>query len=199
MQEKNKSFLILIFVIYLTEGINKRAHIATLSIIICLLIIGFLSKFFIEIMHLSGKSTEEVMFLVGAGLGNINFQGLLLAGVLIATLGVLDDVVLSQISAVEEIIDANQSLAAKVVYKKAMKIGATHMASMANTLFLVYAGASLVLLILFSLKMEPMLSFREIINNEKMATEIAMTLLGSIGLVLAVPLSTWLAVKFLKK
>jgi len=170
-----------------------------LSTLISLLIVGVLAKFFIEFIYLSGRSGEEVLFLSGAGLNNINFQGLLLAGVLISALGVLDDVILSQISAVEEIDEANKNLSKKEVYKKAMKIGRTHTASMVNTLFLVYAGASLSLLILFNLKMEPVLGFNAIINQEMLASEIAITLLGSLGLILAVPLSTWLAVRFIKK
>ncbi len=193
------SLFILIFIIYLTEGLNKKSHVAIISVLLTLLVVGILAKFFTGWTYLSGQAGEETMFLISSGLGQINFKGLLLAGILISALGVLDDMVLSQISAVEEIKKANSNLSQKEIYQRAMKIGRTHLASMANTLFLVYAGAALSLLILFNLKIEPLLSFNAIINNQMLATEIVSTLLGSLGLVLSVPLATWLAVKFLKK
>ena len=141
---------------------------------------------------------EEVMFLIGFGKTMINFKGLLLAGIIISTLGILDDVVVSQIVSVEEIKRANPKLSNVVVYRKTMKIGVSHMSSMINTLFLVYAGASLPLLLLFTIHQAPFLNFNQIINNEMLATEIVRTICGSIGIVLSIPISTFLASYFLK-
>ncbi len=193
------AFLILLFVIYFTEGFNRRAHLAILSILICLAFTGFLSSLFSNIANLGGMAGEEAMFLIGISKFPINFKGLLLAGIIIGTLGVLDDVAISQLSIIEQIKTANKDLTDREVYKKAFSVGVAHISSMTNTLFLTCAGASLPLLLLFSVKEPPFLGFSSIINNELIATEIMRTLAGSIGLIMVVPISTFLGVKFLKK
>ncbi|MFH1456683.1 MAG: YibE/F family protein [Patescibacteria group bacterium] len=193
------SILILFLVIYLTEGINRKSHLAILSVIISLIIVGILSILFTNISKLTGMAQEEIMFLVGFGKSMIDFKGLLLAGIIIGTLGVLDDAVVSQIASVEQIKNANSNLSKKEVYKNSMKIGTSHMSSMINTLFLVYAGASLPLLLLFTIKEPPFLTFNQIINNEIIAIEIVRTLAGSVGLILSIPIATFLASYFLKK
>lgn len=193
------SILILLLVVYLTEGINKKSHLAILSVAISLIIVGVLSVVFTNISKLTGFAQEEVMFLIGFGKTMINFKGLLLAGIIISTLGVLDDVIISQIVSVEQIKKANLNLSKIEVYKKAMKIGVSHMSSMINTLFLVYAGASLPLLLLFNINQAPFLSFNQIINNEIIAIEIVRALAGSIGLILSIPIVTFLASWFLGK
>jgi len=192
------ALFILVFIIYLTEGITKRSHLAVISILISLVITGFISSFFTSFAKLSGMAGEEAMFLVGLSKTPINFQGLLLAGIIIGTLGVLDDVVISQISTAEQIRKANLNLSDSDVFKKTFKVGVSHISSMTNTLFLAYAGASLPLLLLFSIKQPPFMSFSQIVNNEMIATEIVRTLVGSIGLVLVVPIATYLGVKFNK-
>jgi uncharacterized membrane protein len=115
----------------------------------------------------------------------------------LGTLGVLDDLIISQMVAVQEIKKANTQLSWLEVYKRAMKVGVSHLSSMTNTLFLAYAGASLPLLLLFSLKREPFLSFGQVVNHELIATEIIRTLIGSICLVLAMPIATFLAARYL--
>jgi uncharacterized membrane protein len=110
---------------------------------------------------------------------------------------VLDDVVISQIASVEELKRANSDLSNTQIFQKAMKIGIAHIGSMTNTLFLAYAGASLPLLLVFSLKQEPFSTFTQILDNEMIATEIVRAFVGSIGLALAVPISTALAAKYL--
>ena len=163
-----------------------------------MIIVAVLSIIFTNIAKLTGLAQEETMFLIGFGFSVINFKGLLLAGILISVLGVLDDIVISQVESVRQIKSVNQNLNKKEVYDKAIKIGISHMSSMTNTLFLVYAGASLPLLLLFSIKQEPFLSFNQIVNNEIIAIEIIRALIGSIGLILAVPIATFLAAWFLK-
>ncbi len=192
------SILILLFIIYLTEGFNKKSHLAILSVIISLIIVGVLSIIFTNFTKLTGFAQEEAMFLIGFGKGAINFKGLLLAGIIIGALGILDDAIVSQLASVEQIKKINPSLSKKEVYKKAMKIGVSHMSSMINTLFLVYAGASLPLLLLFTINEPPFLTFNQIINNEMIAVEIVRTLAGSIGLILSIPIATFLGSWFLK-
>lgn len=190
------SFLILIFIVYLTEGINRKSHLAIASIFFSLLITYVLSIIFISVTKITGMAQEETMYLIGVGGGMIDFKGLLLAGILIGTLGVLDDVIISQIETVEQIRNANPTLTGGEIFKMAFSVGNAHLGAVINTLFLAYAGASLPLLLLFSIKEPPFLSFSQIINNEMIATEIIRTLVGSSGLVLAMPMATILAVYF---
>ena len=134
------------------------------------------------------------MFLTGLGDGNINLRGLFLAGIIIGTLGVLDDVVISQIVLVEELKKAGAT--GRDLYKKAMRVGISHLSSMINTLFLAYAGVSLPLLILFSANEGLHTNLSQALSSEMIASEIIRTLVGSIGLVLSVPISTGLAVSW---
>ena len=189
--------VILFFSIYLTQGFNKKAHLANLALIISLLFVAGLSLLFTEIAQLSGYAGEQTIFLLEMTQGSLNLRGLLLAGIMIGTLGVLDDVIISQVSAVEQIKQANSSLSKKQVYKMSSKIGIDHITSMINTLFFAYAGVALPLLILFSQSDIVGLNLGQIINNEVVSTEIIRTLLGSIGIILAVPIANWLASYFL--
>lgn len=193
------SLFILIFGVYITEGLKKTSTISIFSILISLVITGLLSIWFSSITKLTGFASEEATYLVGLGDGNINIKGLLLAGIIIGALGVLDDVIISQVALVKELKISNPELSKNQIYKQAMRVGVSHLSSMVNTLFLAYAGASLPLLILFSVKQEPFLTFNQVIDNEMMATEIVRALTGSIGLVLAVPIATILAVNFISK
>lgn len=191
--------VILALIIYLTEGFNRKSHIAVLSIFISLLVTAGLAILFTYITKLTGMVDEEAMFLTGMTVNPIDFRGLLLAGIIIGTLGVLDDVVISQIVIVEELRKTNSGLNLHKVFQSSFKVGISHISSMANTLFLAYAGASLPLLLLFILSKENFLSGFMVINNEAIATEIVRTLVGSIGLILAVPISTFLATLFSKE
>jgi len=192
------AFLILVVIVYITEGLNRKSHLAILSVFVALLLTGALSILFTYITHLTGTSQEEAMYLVGLGKTNIDFQGLLLAAILIGTVGILDDVVISQISSVNEIKKANPNLENKDVFSRAFNIGKSHLGSMVNTLFLAYAGAALPLLILFSLNQPPFDTLSSVMNNELIATEIVRTIVGSIGIALAMPIATYFAVKYIK-
>ncbi|KKR22057.1 MAG: YibE/F-like protein [Parcubacteria group bacterium GW2011_GWE2_39_37] len=193
------SLLILLCVIYLTEGFNIRSHLGITSIFISLIITITLSWLFVAAAKLSGISSEETSFLVGVSKYAINFKGLLLAGIIIGALGVLDDVVVSQIATVEEINKTDPYLDRWELYKRGFKVGVSHISSMTNTLFLAYAGASLSLLILFSSGQSGTTGWGQAVNNEMMATEIVRTLAGSIGLILAVPISTFIATWWWKR
>jgi len=193
------ALIILGLVIYITWGFKLKAHVAVVSIFISLFITGLISIIFSKLASLSGLASEDALFLVNPNSVAIDLSGLLLAGIIIGTLGVLDDVVISQISSVEQLQEANPNLSKKELYKRSIRIGVDHISSMTNTLFLAYAGAALPLLLLFGQGGAQEVGFTAVINNELIATEIVRTLTGSIGLILAVPISTILAVKYLKK
>lgn len=193
------SFIILFAIIYFTEGFTKEAHIGLASIFISLLITIFLSWLFVNMSMLSGAASEEVSFLVGIGARAINFKGLLLAGIIIGALGVLDDIVIAQVAAVRELAETDARLSRWELFRKAYSIGISHISSMTNTLFLAYAGASLAILILFSSGTSGYNTWTQAVNNEILATEIVRTLAGSVGLILAVPISTLIATLVYKR
>ncbi len=192
------SLFILVVSVYITEGFKRTSTVAVFSILIALIITGLLSVWFTALTKLTGFASDEAIYLMGLSGKTINLQGLLLAGIIIGALGVLDDVIISQVTLVQELKRANSRLPNRQIYSQAMKVGVSHMSAMVNTLFLAYAGAALPLLILFSVKEPPFLTFSQVINNETVATEIVRTLGGSVGLVLAMPIATILAVLFIK-
>jgi uncharacterized membrane protein len=184
------SFVFLSVSMYLVYGWTLKTHAAVVGILIALFITGLLSAFFIDFTRLTGFGDENAMFLVQQNTAQISLRGLLLAGMLIGALGVLDDLVISQASAVFELHSANSSLDVKFLYRRAMNIGRDHVASTVNTLVLAYAGASLPMLLLFSLNSG---DYGLLSNMSMVAEEIVRTLVGSIGLFLSVPITTLLA------
>ncbi len=179
---------------YMSHGFSDKTHVAIFSTIITLIIIGVLAAFFIQLAHLTGYAAEEAIFL--QNLGEFNIRGILLSGIIIGSLGVLDDITISQASIVLELYSSNAKTSKGDLYRRAMNVGRDHIASLVNTLVLVYTGASLPLLLLFT---ESGRSFSDIINIEMVADEIVRTLAGSIGLIIAVPLTTFIAVYALAK
>lgn len=184
------SLIIIPATFYPSHGFNRKTNVAVLSTVLALLTTGFLASFFINFAKLSGFSSEEAGFLQAMYPDLFNMRGLLMAGVIIGVLGVLDDVTVSQAAIVAQLRKANPNLGAAELYKRAMQVGHDHISSVVNTLILVYTGASLPLLLLFNDAARP---FVEIVNYEPIAEEIIRTLVGSIGLILAVPISTLLA------
>jgi uncharacterized membrane protein len=148
---------------------------------------------FVNLAKLTGAASEDILFLFNIEGATINLKGLLLAGIIIGALGVLDDVVIAQISTAEEIASSNVSYRFKEIFTKTYRVGVSHVSSMTNTLFLAYAGVSLPLLILFISGESPFQSVEYIINTELIATEIIRTLSGTIGLIFSVPVATFLA------
>lgn len=185
-------------VIYVTEGWGRHSHLAVISLMGGLAASGVLAKIFIGASRFSGLTGEEDASLSALLPGGIDFPGLLLAGVIIGTLGVIDDVVVSQLAAIDEIRRAEPGLAGRPLFRRAYRVGTAHVGSMVNTLFLAYAGASLPLLLLFLSGESAFRSWTDIVNYEPLAVEIVRVLAGSIGLVLSVPLATLLGTYFLK-
>ncbi|MEK7672283.1 MAG: YibE/F family protein [Patescibacteria group bacterium] len=181
---------------YLGHGINKKTTIAGVSTIVTLIGIGLMAKYFAGIGNLSGLSSEEINFLKLDTLMNIDVRGLVVAGMIIGILGILDDVTISQASVVQELKSANKKMGFWELFASAMRVGRDHISSMVNTLVLIYAGSYMPLLLLF---IDRSRAFIEVLNYEFVAEQIIATLVGSIGLVLAVPITTFFAALFLSK
>jgi uncharacterized membrane protein len=148
-----------------------------------------LAVIFTDLAHLTGLATEEAGFLQSSG-SEISVEGLLLAGMVIGALGVLDDVTISQSSTVLALRSATPALGFRDLFTRAMRVGRDHVSATVNTLVLAYAGASLPVLLIFS---SGELGFFDAANVELVAKEIVATLVGSIGLIAAVPITTALA------
>jgi len=183
------SFVQLAVTLYLIYGWTRKAHSAVAGMLLSLIVTGLLATWFMDLARLSGLGQEEALFLQAAG-AQVNLRGLLLGGIIIGALGVMDDVTISQASAVTELRAANPGLAPLEVFRRAMNIGRDHIASTVNTLVLAYVGASLPLLLLFSIYPQP---FGQVLNREFIAEEVVRTLVGSLGLISAVPITTFLA------
>lgn len=184
------SLFIIPITFYLSHGFNKKTTVAVIATFISLVITGILAQTFVEAAKLTGYASEEAGFLQVAKEGTMNIRGLLLAGIIIGVLGVLDDITVAQAAVVQQLQKVNPRISSGKLFIQAMSVGQDHIASMVNTLVLVYAGAALPLLLLFIDNPHP---FSEVINYEIVAGEIVRTLVGSIGLILAVPITTFLA------
>lgn len=180
---------IMLIALYLSHGLSARTSVAVLGTLISLLLIGLLGSLFIGWARLSGN-TDDYTGLIHGLYPNIDMSGLLLAGVIIGSLGVLDDVTVTQTSAVWELHEADPRMGPRALYRAGIRIGRDHIASVVNTLVLAYAGAALPLLLLFSIAQS---SVGTVANSELVAQEIVRTLVGSIGLVASVPVTTGLA------
>ncbi|MFD8706051.1 YibE/F family protein [Kitasatospora sp. NPDC059648] len=180
---------IMLIALYLCHGLSARTSVAVLGTLLSLVLIGLLSLLFAAWAHLTGNTSEETGF-VHTLYPGIEIRGLLLAGFVIGSLGVLFDVTVTQTSAVWELHEADPAMGAGRLYRTGMRIGRDHIASTVNTLVLAYAGAALPLLLLFSTAHRTVVS---VATSELVAEEIARTLVGSIGLVAAVPVTTGLA------
>jgi len=182
--------LIAVLALYLTHGVNHRTNVAFLGTIASLALTALLAAIFVAATHLTGLVDETVSF-VQLGSAEIDVTGLLLAGIVIGALGVIDDVTVTQVSAVWELHATDPNASARQLYRSAITIGRDHIASTVNTLVLAYVGASLPLLLLFQQGRQPL---DRILTGEAIATEIVRALVGSIGLIASVPITTALAV-----
>ncbi|MFE9905305.1 YibE/F family protein [Streptomyces achromogenes] len=183
------SSAIMLIALYLCHGLSARTSVAVLGTLISLALIGVLGSLFIGWAALTGNTDDNTGLIHGL-YPSIDMSGLLLAGVIIGSLGVLDDVTVTQTSAVWELHEANPSMGWRGLYRAGIRIGRDHIASVVNTLVLAYAGAALPLLLLFSIAQS---SVGTVANSELVAEEIVRTLVGSIGLVASVPVTTALA------
>lgn len=182
--------------IYLGHGFNRRTSIAVISTLITLVLSIGVSILAVNWSKLFGLGSEEAFYLQVGELSTINLQGLLLGGIIIGILGVLDDITTAQAATVEEIYRANPNLNVYELLKRGLSVGHEHIVSLVNTLVLAYAGASFPLLLLFTQSYTPTWV---LLNSERIVEEIVRTLVGSSALVIAVPITTYLAAYYFKK
>lgn len=184
------AFVILATTLYVVYGWTLKTHAAVSGILIALSLTGVMAYFFIGASRLTGFGSEEAMFLSQQMANPIDLRGLVLSSILIGSLGVLDDLVITQTSAVFELHQTDPNLDFGNLYSRAMRIGQDHVAATVNTLVLAYTGAALPLLLLVTLAGE---QFDTFINREFVAEEVVRTVVGSLGLIAAVPITTSLA------
>ncbi len=186
---------ILALAIFLTHGINRGSVVAFVGTVTAVLCTGALATLVSYFAGFTGLGPDEATYLNLATGGTLDLAGLLLAGIIIGMLGVLDDIAITQVAVVRELYHATPDMSRHEVYTRAMRVGKEHAGALVNTLVLAYSGAALPLIMLFALSEESMLFF---INREIFAVEIVRALVGSIGLMVAVPVTTALAAWFLR-
>ena len=191
------AFAITFTSLYLAHGFNRRTSIALASTMITLFIAALLAIIFVYAAKLFGLGSEEAMYLQSGPTAGINLRGLLLGGIIIGTLGILDDITTAQTAVIDELHHANATLGFSGLYRAGISIGREHIASLVNSLALAYVGASLPLLLLFSTNRS--LPVWVIMNGEFIAEEVVRTLVGSSTLLFAVPISTILAAWLIPK
>ena len=191
------SSLIIIVGSYITHGFNKTTSSAVLGMVATVSFTGLLAYWSVYFTRLSGFGSEEVVYLNLNAQGGIDVIGLLLGGIMIGLLGVLYDVAIGQAISVEELLRIAPHVPKKTIYQRAIRIGREHIGALVNTLAIAYVGASLPLLLLFSQSSTE--SIWVTMNREIFSTEIVRTMIGSIGLVLAVPITTMVAIWLLTR
>ncbi|MBE1593018.1 YibE/F family protein [Nonomuraea angiospora] len=179
---------IMLLVLYLTHGFSLATSMAVLGTLASLALTGLLSYGALGFARLNGITDDSALALDMSL--KIDTQGLLLASIIIGALGVLDDVTVTQAVTVAELAHANPSYGFARLYRAAGRIGRAHIASVINTIILAYAGASLPLLLLFSIGRQPL---GEVLTTPVIAQEIVRSIVGTLGLIAAVPITTALA------
>lgn len=188
--------LILFVAIFFTHGFSAQSTVAFAGTVSSVVITGICSAVAIRLLHLSGFFSHETTYLNFSTNGVLDFQGLLLGAIIIGVLGVLDDIAITQVAVVAELKQTMPTITPRALYAKALRVGREHVSALVNTIVLAYTGVSLPLLLWFY---GSTASFDMIVNSEVFATEIARTIIGSIGLILTVPITTGLAVLFVER
>jgi uncharacterized membrane protein len=184
------SMAVMLVTIALAHGLGPKSLAAILGTTFSLLLVGVLAVAFTGLTNLTGFSSEEATLLAVGG-SDISISGLLIAGIIIGALGVLDDVTISQASTVMALREADPGQSFRGLYSRAIEVGRDHVSATVNTLVLAYVGSSLPVLLIFG---SGQLGLVDAANLEIVAKEIVATLVGSIGLIAAVPITTALAV-----
>ncbi len=182
--------VILALALFGTHGFNALSVIAFGGTIGAVLATTAVAWWFVEMLRLTGYGSDASVYLTFATNGELDLVGLLLGSIIIGVLGVLDDISITQASVVRELRAANSAFRPLDLYQRALRVGRDHVGSLVNTLALAYVGAALPLVLLFSTSDAPLFFT---LNQEVVAAELARILIGSIGLILTVPLTTALA------
>ena len=192
------SLAIAVVSLYLAHGFNKRTSVALLGMVITVGLSGLFATAGVKWANLFGLGSEDALILQQLpAFSGLDFSGLLLAGIMIGVLGVLDDTATVQSATVEELKRANPELTFSELYRRGISVGREHISSLVNTLFLAYAGSQLLLFLFFYSDRNTPLWVT--LNSEFIAEEMVRTLVGSVALVLAVPITTGLAAYFFSK
>ncbi|MGV9210969.1 YibE/F family protein [Micromonospora sp. RB23] len=181
--------LIMFVVLYLTHGVTAQTSVAVLGTLGSLVLTGVLATAATAATQLTGFGSEDATTL-SMFQADVDLRGLLLAGIIIGSLGVLDDVTVTQAATVTELSNANPGLSRRQLYRAATRVGRAHIASTVNTIVLAYAGASLPLLLLLTADSRPV---GQLLTSEFLAQEIVRSAVATLGLIAAVPLTTGLA------
>jgi len=190
------AFLIMFGAVFFTHGFTKKSLAAFLGSMIAIVITGALAWLAVSATMLTGFGSDESVFLnVNTG-GTLDFSGLLLGAIIIGVLGVLDDIAITQVAVVGELLALRGTQSLRDIFWRAIKVGREHVAALVNTLVLAYTGAALPLLLWVSTAST---NFALEANREIFAVEIVRTLVGSIGLIMCVPITTALAMYLLRK
>lgn len=185
------SFFIMMTTMYIAHGFSKKTHIAVLATTITLILTGMLAYASVKLLFLTGLGNDDAITLLYGASGSLNFQGLLLGGIIIGSLGVLNDITIGLAASIRELAESNNKSTFKELFKRGLRIGNEHIAALVNTLALAYAGAALPIFIFIVMNPanQPLWL---ILNSEILQEEIVRTVTGSIGLILAVPLTALL-------
>lgn len=186
------SIVILVVSFYVSYGFNRKMLAAIIGISMSLLVVGLLAQLSVHGLGFSGFSSDETAFLKQDLGAKIDLISLLIAGIMIAAIGVLDDVAITQASTVFALKSANPKLKGIELYRKAMGVGGDHISAVINTLILAYAGAAMPLMLLLSMNGGVQMGYA--VSIELVAEEVVRTLVSSIGIVLGVPLTTAVAI-----
>jgi uncharacterized membrane protein len=181
---------IMIVALFATHGISAMTSAAVIGTLLALALTAGLGVVFTGVMHFTGLGDETNRILVGV-LPDVQFDGLLLAGLIIGSLGVLDDVTVTQAAAVWELAAGNRQTTRPALFAAAMRIGRSHVSATVNTLVLAYAGASLPVLLTFSAIND---NGFKVGLTDSVSQEIVRSLVGSLGIIAAVPITTAVAV-----
>lgn len=184
--------LIVVFGSYLTHGLTRTTSAAVLGLVATVGITALIAHFAISATQLSGAADENTVDLSFATHGHLDLLGLLLGAMLIGALGILYDAAISQAVAVDELLRAAPHMGTRQLFARAMRIGREHIGALVNTLAIAYVGVALPLLLLFQSYGGE--SFLQTINHELFATEIVRAIVGSLGILFAVPISTIAAI-----
>lgn len=179
---------ITLVVLYLTHGLSLSTTVAVLGTLASLALTGLLAMLSVAMLHLSGV-TDDISTAV-VTMHGIDMEGLLIASIVIGSVGVLDDVTVTQSATVAELAHANPAYRFAELYRGASRVGRSHIASVVNTIVLAYAGSSLPLLVLIAANNS---SLGEVLTTQLIAQEVVRSAVATIGLIAAVPLTTALA------
>lgn len=174
---------------YLSHGVSKKTSIAVFASVLIVMSCILISQQLVNQLHLTGLSSAQLQSLLATH-GNFNLAGLVVAGVVISILGVIDDITITQASIVHELAESGSTMTARSLYTQSMNVGRDHIASVINTLILVYAGSNVATILLMTTYPRTLTVF---FNTEEVSTQLLIMLLSSISLIVAIPMTSALA------